>query len=332
MKTDNESPVISIIVPVYKSEKYLEDCVRSILRQTFGDFELLLIDDGSPDTSGELCEKLTQTDSRIRVYHKENGGASSARNFGMEHALGTYIMFCDSDDYVMPEWIEKLYDLIESDEVDLGICGMRAVSGSDCLVGGSETLDTEVLEKTEFWNLYMDNLMKSACNKIYIKEIIWTNHIQFREGQRIAEDQLFNYRYLSLMKNKIGLCRTAMYAYRCNAESATHRYVKDMWTIEKDVENVLKNTIAQCGIDFNLVSSQYYEMYIDAIDWCLRNNMRSGSGIPFRKRFLENCKILRSKECKTAMKNGVFPPMNPVYKLCLRTRFYPLVWLFQVIV
>ena len=103
-------PEISIIVPVYKVEKYLDTCVRSILAQTFTDFELILVDDGSPDQCGALCDAYAVEDSRIVVIHKENGGLSSARNAGIEAARGTYIGFVDSDDYIAPDMYSFLYE------------------------------------------------------------------------------------------------------------------------------------------------------------------------------------------------------------------------------
>ena len=99
------TPKISVIVPVYKAEAYLRRCVDSILAQTFQDFEVLLIDDGSPDRSGEICDEYARKDRRVRVFHKENGGVSSARNVGIEKALGTWIMFVDADDWLCADTI-----------------------------------------------------------------------------------------------------------------------------------------------------------------------------------------------------------------------------------
>lgn len=105
-------PKVSIIVPVYKAELYIEDCVQSILQQTFKDFELLLVDDGSPDKSGEICDRLAQEDSRVRVFHKPNGGATSARKYGVEHAIGDYIMFSDADDEMPSNSLDNLVSFI----------------------------------------------------------------------------------------------------------------------------------------------------------------------------------------------------------------------------
>jgi len=114
--------MVSIIVPVYKSEKYLTACLESIFKQTYQIFELILVNDGSPDCCGEICEEWAKKDHRIRVVHKENGGAASARNAGLDIAQGKYIAFIDSDDTVHPQYLEHLVALIESANSDIAMC------------------------------------------------------------------------------------------------------------------------------------------------------------------------------------------------------------------
>ncbi len=115
-------PKISIIVPVYKAEKYLHRCVDSILAQTFTDFELLLIDDGSPDSSGEICDQYASVDSRVRVFHKPNGGVSSARQCGLDNAQGEYTIHADPDDWVEPDMLQELYAEAKRSNADMVIC------------------------------------------------------------------------------------------------------------------------------------------------------------------------------------------------------------------
>ena len=114
---NENKPLISVIVPVYKVEQYLERCIRSIISQTYQNLEIILVDDGSPDKCGEICEAFAQNDSRIRVYHKENGGLSDARHFGAERACGEYITFIDSDDNVEEDYIETLYKKLKKYDV-----------------------------------------------------------------------------------------------------------------------------------------------------------------------------------------------------------------------
>ena len=111
-------PLVSIIVPVYKAEQWLHRCVDSILAQTMTDFELLLIDDGSPDKSGEICDEYAAKDNRVRVFHKENGGVSSARNLGLDNAVGDFVMFVDSDDWIVSDCLELcIKEIFENENI-----------------------------------------------------------------------------------------------------------------------------------------------------------------------------------------------------------------------
>ncbi len=118
------APKISVIVPVYKVEKYLDKCVDSIVKQTFTDTEILLVDDGSPDNCGKMCDEWAKKDSRIKVIHKENGGLSDARNFGYEASMGKYVIFIDSDDFIEADMLSVLYDLINQNNADISVCGI----------------------------------------------------------------------------------------------------------------------------------------------------------------------------------------------------------------
>ena len=111
--------LVSVVVPVYKVEPYLERCIRSIIGQTYENLEIILVDDGSPDQCGAICDRFAQEDTRIKVYHKPNGGLSDARNYGVNRASGTYIAFIDSDDYISPHYIEYLYQLMVKYDADV---------------------------------------------------------------------------------------------------------------------------------------------------------------------------------------------------------------------
>ena len=138
-------PKISVIVPVYNAEKYLYNCINSILTQTFTDFELLLINDGSKDKSGEICEEYVAKDSRIRVFHKENGGVSSARNLGLREALGEYVVFIDADDEFLDE---NSIQILYQPEFDMSICGYINYN-----VDGIEIFNSGIVKKTVLLNV-----------------------------------------------------------------------------------------------------------------------------------------------------------------------------------
>ena len=120
-------PLVSVITPIYKAEKYLEKCVRGLMDQTYQNLEIILVDDGSPDHSGEICEQLAAEDGRIKVIHKENGGAATARNAGLDAMTGDYIAFVDADDYMQPDYIENLYKILKEKNAQVAICGFETV-------------------------------------------------------------------------------------------------------------------------------------------------------------------------------------------------------------
>ena len=118
-------PLISVIIPIYKAEKYIEKCVRCVLAQSYRNLEVILVDDGSPDSSGAICDKLATEDCRIRVIHKENGGAATARNAGLDVMTGEYIAFVDADDYMELNYIETLYRTLKENNAQVSICNFK---------------------------------------------------------------------------------------------------------------------------------------------------------------------------------------------------------------
>ena len=210
-------PKISIIVPVYNVEKYLRKCVDSILNQTFKDFELILVDDGSIDTSGKICDEYNLKDNRIKVIHKENGGLSSARNAGLDIAQGEYIGFVDSDDWIELDMYEELYKICKENDTDVGIVGIN--------YGGAS--EKKKSKKIEIYSnkLILDDLVYNkgkeitwpAWNKLWLKKVIGES--RFKEG-RIYEDGLFLYS-LSFKIKKVAKIDYEAYNYRMDNESIT---------------------------------------------------------------------------------------------------------------
>lgn len=180
---------ISVIVPVYKVEQYLARCVDSILRQTFGDFELLLVDDGSPDNAGRMCDEYAEKDARVRVIHKTNGGLSDARNAGIEAAQGAYLTFVDSDDWVADDMLAFLYGLLEETGADMAACGHLTTAGD--IPEKNLTGKTIVLRGEEAQAYYLEKELVSACGKLFRRELFAT--LRFPVGH-IYEDVATIYR------------------------------------------------------------------------------------------------------------------------------------------
>ncbi|OTP26705.1 glycosyltransferase family 2 protein [Enterococcus mundtii] len=200
---------ISIIVPVYNVEKYLRNCVDSILNQTFKNFELILVDDGSLDDSGKICDEYVKKDKRVRVLHKENGGLSSARNAGIEYAHGRYLGFIDSDDYIEPDMYELLYNNMVHEDADLSICGIYDVyEGKEPI---KKTRIKEIVPSDEALLLILQGNIISvhAVNKLYKKELF--NNLRYPVG-KYHEDSFIIVDLLDNCK-KVAIDSTQKYYY-----------------------------------------------------------------------------------------------------------------------
>lgn len=220
-------PQISIIVPVYKVENYLERCVNSLLAQTWHDIEIILVDDGSPDNSGAICDEFAEKDPRVKVVHKENGGLSSARNAGLAIATGNYIGFVDSDDYVLPEMYEKLHLALTESDAEISICNYEYIDEEtgQCIPTNSP-VKTEVLSREKAYaclDVGMDgySYYVTAWNKLYKKELF--EGCLFVEG-KIHEDEFFVHHVFAKC-NQIAVIDDKLYMYMQRNGSITNTHI-----------------------------------------------------------------------------------------------------------
>lgn len=211
-------PKISVIVPVYNVGAYVDKCVLSLLEQTYTDFELILVNDGSTDNSGELCDNWKSKDDRIKVVHKQNGGLSDARNAGIEVACGEYYTFIDSDDYVENNYLEVLYNAILKSDADISISSHKAVYSNGTVLD-KQTGEESVLTPKETLRriLYDDGIDLSAWAKLYKAELFET--IRFPFG-RVFEDAATTYLLVDKAQ-KIAVCSVATYNYMIRDNSIT---------------------------------------------------------------------------------------------------------------
>ncbi len=203
-------PKISVIVPVYKVESYLDRCVESILAQTFGDFELILVDDGSPDNCPALCDAWAQRDSRIKVIHKENGGLSDARNVGFAASEGQWITFIDSDDYAHPKMLQALYDGATKLGAKVSVCGFSKTRGEPL---ADPTELTATLRPAEDFYLQRNVNATVAWGKLYHRSVV----LPYPKG-KLHEDEFVTYRILFGCGN-VAVIDAALYGYYQNPES-----------------------------------------------------------------------------------------------------------------
>ena len=210
LQKPTHQPQISVIVPVYKAEKYLRRCVDSILAQTFKDFELLLIDDGSPDKSGVICDEYAKADSRVRVIHKENGGVSSARQTGLDNSRGEYVIHADPDDWVESDMLEELYKKAKEGDVDMVICDFFNEFKTGKFVCRQKPI--ECSSKNVQKELFLQKLHGACWNKLIRRECFVRYNVKFPENVIRWED-LFVICSLLMHPLKVSYLSKAFYHY-----------------------------------------------------------------------------------------------------------------------
>ena len=220
----NELPLISVIIPVYNVESYLDRCVESVVGQTYTNLEIILVDDGSPDNSPTMCDNWAAKDARIKVIHKENGGLSSARNSALDIMKGEYLTFVDSDDYIDKNAVEIMYNRILNDNSDIAICNYKCVTdNSDDYWDNTYPLKDEILSKNEIlrklveynhWHYVI------ACCKLYKKQLF--DSIRFPVG-KLHED-VFTAHLIFDLCARVSCLSSILYYYYQAPESITHNY------------------------------------------------------------------------------------------------------------
>lgn len=241
--------LISIIVPVYKSEKYIELCVNSILAQTYSNLEILLIDDGSPDCCPKICDELAKKDERVKVVHKSNGGASSARNIGLDYAVGDYICFVDSDDILPQNAISDLLQGIKSNHCQYaaGICGILNNKKVKNSISNEKIIDY-TQNPEELLHYITQSGSYSPYSKIFDACVIRKNALRYDENLKCSEDALFIRQYL-LYCSRIVLIPQIVYMYNTdNEESLSKKFYPDFCIYYSKKMEVLEKLLQRFSI------------------------------------------------------------------------------------
>ena len=245
----NEHTLISVIVPVYNAERFLGECIESILSQDYANLELILVDDGSKDNSYNICSAYAEKDARIRVYHNENHGVSYTRNFGMDVAKGTYISFIDSDDKISSDYLSTLYSELQEANGDLIFCGWQFLYGEN-IVKKNPRIKAGVYTFEELSYRAIDDgtlsgiLFGSACSALYKSKLIKDHGISFDPSIKRNEDGLFNLQLLPYAQ-KVVVSSGNGYFYRqwkASSKKANNLVVSDELL---HVSNVIKERCPQ---------------------------------------------------------------------------------------
>lgn len=238
-----QQKLISVIVPVYNAEKYLRKCVESLMSQTYRNLEIILVNDGSKDNSGVLCEELLALDSRIKVIHQKNLGVSTARNNGLKYSNGEYVGFVDSDDYVNSSMYMDMALCLESNKCDLVYCDLQNVDNNNIMydvdtiisVGSSKKMDINEINEKQ-----LIELAGSACRALYRKELIKKFKIEFPDKLKFSEDRIFNLLYLSKIDSLYYL-KKPLYYRLVDENTTVQRYHEDHYERVKEAYITTKN-------------------------------------------------------------------------------------------
>lgn len=303
--------LISVVIPVYKVEPYLLRCVQSVIDQTYCNLEIILVDDGSPDNCGKICDELAEKDARIIVCHKENGGLSDARNFGMERATGTYITFVDSDDYIAVDYIAYLYSLLSENNADISCCPMSMTYGDIAAYETNESIpDVQLLTGLEACQQLFNNklylTLVTAWGKLYKSEI--AKQYPFPKG-RVHEDEATTCKYY-YASNKVVVGNRCLYAYFQNPNGIT-----------KSSQDILKPdlvwALAHRAQFFELcnereVAKKAWDVYLSI---CVNDSLEHrGRSDIYLKKFSRG----KTLGYKTLIRYRVYRLSKPLYKLMMK--------------
>ncbi len=295
---------VSVVVPVYKVEKYLKRCVDSILNQTLKEIEIILVDDGSPDKCGEICDSFAEIDNRIKVVHKSNGGLSSARNAGINVASGEYIGFVDSDDDIDINMYEKMYSAALKHKVDFVMCDYQRILENNNSFNKSLSIDSgfydkDKIKKDIFPSLIMGSNIDygpllSVWHCLYKRKFLTDNSITFADDVKWSEDNLFS-AIVGYKCNSFYYLKTEyLYHYYSNPGTITTSYRAGAWNVYCKMNEYLHNF-------FDLITDYDFSQQLKThMLYYACNCLGMASKLPEEKALQEMNIVLKSKELKKA--------------------------------
>lgn len=215
---------VSIIIPVYNVAEYLRQCLDSVLGQTYSNLEIIIINDGSTDDSGQICDDYAKKDTRIKLFHQANAGAANAKNAGLDQMTGEYVTFIDSDDYVELNWIEKMVDSLESANADVAECTFMREYTNHTEEGNPEGFLPASFTGSEYISQYLNKWTNSLFwNKLFIARLV--SRVRFRKERRCIDDEFFTYKVVGAARQIIRI-PNALYHYRQRRSSAVYSHDK----------------------------------------------------------------------------------------------------------
>lgn len=305
-------PYFSLILPVYNVEKYVKRCVNSLLRQEYTDYEIILVDDGSTDSSGSICDKLADKNNNIFAYHKENGGLSDARNYGMDRAKGNYILFIDSDDWVDEKLLISLHNHLNKSNVDILKFGFQKMQEGNYKNTFFSYFNIGVYDRRQIEETilpytigpkrlfcYEQNACKSVWSHVYSLNFLRENNIRFvSEREILNEDYLFNLHTLLYAKS-LEVTHYILYYYDYREGSLSKRYITNEFERKLKLYREYKLLLERNGL-FERYETPYYSECVDGFYACISNECCCWNETS--KYAVQNIKkILNCKECEISL-------------------------------
>lgn len=332
----NMKNLISVIVAVYNVEKYLSRCIESILQQTYSNLEILLVNDGSRDNSGEICYKYAQIDDRIVVIKKENGGLTSARKAGFEKSHGEYIVFIDGDDYLENEYIETLFYCLVRSNSDIAICSYYLDDNHKKIPQAIHHSRVYFTKEEYAKELLLPGIYPLRTDKTRIPNFMWirlykrkviSDECFVSEREVYTEDLFFNAQaYLKC--DKVSIIDVPLYHYCINAMSLTNKYRKNKYIMEKQRIKKIEETLNQYGITDN---ERIYLVSSRLISECIINAAKLDSYFKYRKEVKQLFQDCELRALPLAQVLGNMSIGEKICYYCFKYRLYLVAYLFQKI-
>ena len=295
---NNRDELVSIIIPVYKVEKYIERCIRSLMRQDYRNIEIIIVDDGSPDSSGSIIDRLSNDDIRVRAFHKQNGGVSSARNFGVEKSTGDWIMFVDGDDWVDCNYVSYFLDMVKASGCQLA---MNVACHNDTSLT-NKSYSTVVSKDEAIEMIYREEIFVAVWNKIYNSSFLKKYGIYFNTEIWYGEGMLFNIECLQYV-DRIALGQYPVYHQMYNPDSAMRSFNLDSNLCGIRSMDIQKDIIKNCSR--NVLDAWRFHRY--------RFNVNIINGIVLTDTVKANRKIY--SQCINELRKGIILPLKYEEKL-----------------
>lgn len=302
----NQIPLISIIVPIYNVEKYLDRCIDSLLKQTYSNIDIILVDDGSTDNCPNICDSWSQKDKRVRVVHQNNKGAAAAKNTGLKEALGDLIAFCDADDYLHVDMLQIMSDCMDRTKSDIVICGVNWVTESGSVIRTEKSNNTELYQPDAMRNLLENRKIKEQVwDKLYKRQCL--ENILFIEKKKI-DDVFWTYKVIGNAQ-KIAIIHDPLYYYTQRESSVMGIGYQDYWI------QALEAYLLRC----EYINERYPELYNDALS-CLIKTCMYHMQMALNDKKKKNDKVLISELIKIIQyekKGNIYEGQNIKQKVWL---------------